>query len=68
VLKGGSHLCAENYCPRYSPRRALPEVSFCGTALVIALTEAEFLSVLISEVYGGSGLGLGAAAAALEPI
>ncbi len=33
-----------------------------------ALTEAGFLSVLIPEEYGGSGLGLGAATAVLEEI
>lgn len=35
---------------------------------VSALTEAGFLSVLIPEEYGGSGLGLGAATAVLEEI
>jgi acyl-CoA dehydrogenase len=35
---------------------------------VTALTEAGFLSVLIPEAYGGSGLGLGAATAVLEEI
>ena len=35
---------------------------------VSALTEAGFLSVLIPEVYGGSGLGLGAATAVLEEV
>jgi acyl-CoA dehydrogenase len=35
---------------------------------VTALTEAGFLSVLIPEEYGGSGLGLGAATAVLEEI
>lgn len=35
---------------------------------VRALTESGFLSVLIPEVYGGSGLGLGAAIAVLEEI
>jgi alkylation response protein AidB-like acyl-CoA dehydrogenase len=38
------------------------------TAFVQALTEAGFLGVLIPETYGGSGLGLGAAAAVLEEI
>ena len=38
------------------------------TEFVTALTEAGFLSVLIPEVYGGSGLGLGAATAVLEEI
>jgi len=37
-------------------------------AFVAALTEAGFLSVLIPEAYGGSGLGLSAAAAVLEEI
>ena len=35
---------------------------------VKALTEGGFLSVLIPEEYGGSGLGLGAAIAILEEI
>ena len=38
------------------------------TEFVTALTEAGFLSVLIPEEYGGSGLGLGAATAVLEEI
>ncbi len=38
------------------------------TQFVRALTEAGFLSVLIPEAYGGSGLGLGAAIAILEEV
>jgi alkylation response protein AidB-like acyl-CoA dehydrogenase len=38
------------------------------TEFVTALTEAGFLSVLIPEEFGGSGLGLGAACAVLEEI
>ena len=38
------------------------------TAFVSALTEAGYLSVLIPEEYGGSGLGISAAAAILETI
>jgi alkylation response protein AidB-like acyl-CoA dehydrogenase len=38
------------------------------TEFVRALTEAGYLSVLIPEEYGGSGLGLGAAVAVLETI
>ena len=38
------------------------------TAFVQAMTKAGFLSVLIPEAYGGSGLGVGAAAAILEEI
>ncbi|MFS2012258.1 acyl-CoA dehydrogenase family protein [Azospirillum sp. CT11-132] len=38
------------------------------TEFVQALTQAGFLSVLIPEEYGGSGLGLGAATAILEEI
>ena len=38
------------------------------TAFVDALTQAGFLSVLIPEAYGGSGLGLGAATAILEEV
>ena len=38
------------------------------SAFVAALTEAGYLALLIPEAYGGSGLGLGAAAAVLEEI
>ena len=38
------------------------------TEFVAALTEGGFLAVLIPEAYGGSGLGLSAAAAILEEI
>lgn len=38
------------------------------TEFVAALTDAGFLSVLIPEEFGGSGLGLGAAAAILEEV
>ncbi len=38
------------------------------TAFVQAMTKAGFLSVLIPEDYGGSGLGIGAAAAILEEV
>jgi len=38
------------------------------TAFVQAMTKAGFLSVLIPEAYGGSGLGIGAAAAILEEV
>ena len=38
------------------------------SAFVSALTDAGFLSVLIPEAYGGSGLGLSAATAVLEEI
>ena len=38
------------------------------TAFVTALTDAGYLSVLIPEEYGGSGLGITAAAAILETI
>jgi len=48
--------------------RALDRERAYPTAFVRALTEAGFLSVLIPEEYGGSGLGLGAATAVLEEI
>jgi alkylation response protein AidB-like acyl-CoA dehydrogenase len=38
------------------------------TEFVQALTKAGYLSVLIPEIYGGAGLGLGAACAVLEEI
>jgi alkylation response protein AidB-like acyl-CoA dehydrogenase len=46
----------------------LDEVRAYPTEFVHALTEAGFLSVLIPEEYGGSGLGISAAAAVLETI
>jgi alkylation response protein AidB-like acyl-CoA dehydrogenase len=58
-------LCARfpgSYWRELDRERAYP------TAFVQALTEAGFLSVLIPEAYGGSGLGLGAAVAVLEEI
>ena len=58
-------LCADFPGPYWQAKdhdRAYP------TEFVAALTAAGFLSVLIPEDYGGSGLGLGAAAAILEEI
>lgn len=58
-------LCARfpgSYWRELDRERAYP------TAFVQALTEAGFLSVLIPEAYGGSGLGLAAAVAVLEEI
>jgi acyl-CoA dehydrogenase len=48
--------------------RALDRERTYPTAFVQALTRAGFLSVLIPEEYGGSGLGLSAATAVLEEI
>lgn len=48
--------------------RKLDEVRAYPTEFVNALTESGFLSVLVPEEYGGSGLGLSAAAAILETI
>src|SRR5680860_167374 len=48
--------------------RKLDEVRAYPTEFVNALTESGFLSVMIPEEYGGSGLGLSAAAAILETI
>ncbi len=48
--------------------RALDRDRAYPTEFVRALTEAGFLSVLIPEEYGGSGLGLAAGAAVLEEI
>jgi acyl-CoA dehydrogenase len=50
------------YWRRLDAARAYP------TEFVRALTEAGYLSVLIPEEYGGSGLGLSAAAAILETV
>ena len=48
--------------------QALDRTRTYPTEFVSALTESGFLSVLIPEEYGGSGLGLTAAAAVLEEI
>ncbi len=48
--------------------RKLDETRSYPTEFVQALTEAGYLSVLIPEEYGGSGLGISAAAAILETI
>jgi acyl-CoA dehydrogenase len=58
-------LCAQfpgEYWRAKDRERAYP------TEFVTALTQAGFLSVLIPEEYGGSGLGLGAATAVLEEV
>ncbi|WP_188237514.1 acyl-CoA dehydrogenase family protein [Sphingopyxis sp. LK2115] len=58
-------LCADfpgDYWQRLDRDRIYP------TEFVRTLTQAGFLSVLIPEQYGGSGLGLGAATAVLEEI
>ena len=48
--------------------RRLDRAQAYPTEFVSALTQAEFLSVLIPETYGGAGLGLSAATAILEEI
>ena len=48
--------------------RKLDEVRGYPTEFVTALTESGYLSVLIPEEYGGSGLGISAAAAILETV
>ena len=58
-------LCAQfpgEYWRERDRERAYPK------EFVAALTEAGFLSVLIPETYGGSGLGLAAATAVLEEV
>jgi len=65
IRDGVKKLCAEfpgPYWRQLDQQRAYP------TAFVAALTEAGYLSVLIPEEYGGSGLPLSAAAAILETI
>lgn len=32
VIKGGSHLCSDDYCMRYRPSARQPQVSFLGTS------------------------------------
>ena len=60
-----AHLCSA-YPGEYW--RELDEKNAYPTDFVRALTEAGYLSALIPEEYGGSGLGLSAAAAILEEI
>src|SRR4051794_15577811 len=58
------------FCARFAGPywQALDRERAYPTEFVQALTEAGFLSVLIPEEYGGSGLGLAAATAVLEEI
>ncbi|MFN3457146.1 MAG: acyl-CoA dehydrogenase family protein [Novosphingobium sp.] len=65
IREGVRKLCAQfpgEYWRKLDEKREYP------TAFVNALTQAGWLSVLIPEEYGGSGLGLSAAAAILETI
>lgn len=65
IREGVRKLCAQfpgEYWRKLDQSREYP------TAFVDALTQAGYLSVLIPEEYGGSGLGLGAAAAILETV
>ncbi len=57
-------------CSRFSGEywRKLDEVRGYPTEFVSTLTDAGYLSVLIPEEYGGSGLGISAAAAILETV
>ena len=57
-------------CTKYPGEywRALDRDRAYPTEFVAALTKAGYLAALIPEEYGGSGLGLGAAAAILEEI
>ncbi len=60
----------EGFAPGFpaATGRAWTETAVTLVHLLKALTESGFLSVLIPEEYGGSGLGLAAAAAVLEEI
>jgi acyl-CoA dehydrogenase len=63
IREGVRRLCADfpgGYWRKLDEKREYP------TAFVEALTAAGYLSVLIPETYGGSGLGLSAAVAILE--
>ncbi len=65
IREAVQRLCADfpgEYWQKLDRERAYP------TEFVTALTQAGFLSVLIPETYGGSGLGLAAATAVLEEI
>src|SRR3546814_7825046 len=55
------------YTPLFRSQR-LDRDRIYPAEFVRTLTEAGFLSILIPEQYGGSGLGLGAATAVLEEI
>jgi len=59
-----------NLCARFPGAywRALDRERAYPTEFVRALTEAGWLAVLIPEAYGGSGLGIEAAAAVLEEV
>jgi acyl-CoA dehydrogenase len=65
IREAVSRLCAQ-FPGEYW--RALDRENRYPSEFVNALTEAGFLSVLIPEEYGGSGLGLSAAAAILEEV
>jgi acyl-CoA dehydrogenase len=65
IREAVSRLCAQ-FPGEYW--RALDRENRYPSNFVNALTEAGFLSVLIPEEYGGSGLGLSAAAAILEEV
>ena len=65
IREGVRRLCVEfpgTYWRTLDENRTYP------TEFVRALTDAGYLSILIPEEYGGSGLGLSAAAAVLETI
>jgi acyl-CoA dehydrogenase len=65
IREGVRALCAKfpgEYWRALDRERAYP------TDFVAALTEAGYLAALIPEEYGGSGLGIGAAAAILEEV
>jgi alkylation response protein AidB-like acyl-CoA dehydrogenase len=65
IREGVRALCAKfpgEYWRKLDRERAYP------TEFVTALTEAGYLAALIPEEFGGSGLGIGAAAAILEEV
>lgn len=41
VIKGGSHLCSEDYCLRYRPSARQPQVSYLGTSHIGFRTVSE---------------------------
>ncbi|MCJ2143042.1 acyl-CoA dehydrogenase family protein [Methylobacterium sp. E-066] len=65
IREAVAKLCARFPGPYW---RALDREMAYPTAFVTALTESGYLSVLIPEAYGGSGLPLSAAAAILEEV
>jgi formylglycine-generating enzyme len=60
VMKGGSHLCAENYCRRYRPAARMPQTidtstSHLGFRCIVRVPQPR-LEPLMNQLNGGSEL------------